>query len=636
MRMNRFLLLFLLVPSFVKAQESVLDPVTVSATGAPEKVSKTGRNVIVVPGSHFAQLPVHSLDELLRYVPGIEVQSRCNMGSQSDLLIRGGTFQQVLVVLDGVRLNDPITGHFNTYIPIAPSEIERIEVLKGAGSAIFGSEAVGGVVHIISKTFSHKKPEAGKGIQGRAKMGECGLVGGDLGVHYQGSKTAINAGLLGNHANCGHHASKNAHHKFDNFTGSLSGNHSFNEHWQLGLRTAFDQRRFNAQNFYTSFVSDTAKEEVRRLYQQIQLRYINGKHQVRLSGGLMHTRDEYTYNPMAIPNKNRSILGQGLAEYQRTFSERSMLVTGAQFLQRAIRSNDRGDHERQQTSVFAVWQQGLGEYFTLSPAVRLEHVTGQGFSLVPQLQASYRKGDIQLRASAGRTTRTADFTEQYNNYQKPFVSGGSIGNPDLDVETSFSYEAGVDYFVCSSLKASFSVFRREQKGVIDWTPTPYSDMPRKDNLSPTGSYALARNIAEIQTTGAELDLQFSYQFSADQSLWANVGLLVLDSETSEVVPSFYTSAHAKGLVNFSGNYQMKKFSFGVNGLYKERKAMQAASPAIAKVSPNYFQLNVRAGYGVIGRLGVFVEVDNVTDTEFTDLLGARMPGRWVMAGIMWK
>jgi iron complex outermembrane receptor protein len=63
------------------------------------------------------------------------------MGAQSDLVLRGGTFQQVLVVLDGLRLNDPITGHFSSYIPIAPAEIERIEILKGASSALYGSDA---------------------------------------------------------------------------------------------------------------------------------------------------------------------------------------------------------------------------------------------------------------------------------------------------------------------------------------------------------------------------------------------------------------------------------------------------------------------------------------------------------------
>ena len=143
----------------VSGQDSLeLDPVTITASLRPTRLSSTGRNLISFKGSDFQLLPVHSLDELLRYLPGLEIQSRGPMGAQSDIVLRGGTFQQVLVLLDGMRVNDPNTGHFNSYIPITPNEIERVEILKGASSAIYGADAVGGVVHVITKAFAAKKP----------------------------------------------------------------------------------------------------------------------------------------------------------------------------------------------------------------------------------------------------------------------------------------------------------------------------------------------------------------------------------------------------------------------------------------------------------------------------------------------
>src|ERR1044072_9129618 len=121
-----FLLLFSTALSAQDSlKETVLDPVTVTASLAPQKISATGRNIVVIKGDAFSKLPVHSVDELLRYLPGIEVQMRGPAGSQSDIVLRGGTFQQVLVILDGMRVNDPNTGHFNSYIPISPSEIDR-------------------------------------------------------------------------------------------------------------------------------------------------------------------------------------------------------------------------------------------------------------------------------------------------------------------------------------------------------------------------------------------------------------------------------------------------------------------------------------------------------------------------------
>ena len=143
MKSTALCLLASLIVNYTFSQEKIseLDPVTITTSINPEKASQTGRSLLVIKGERFANLPIHSVDELLRYLPGIEVQARGPMGAQSDIVIRGGTFQQVLILIDGLRLNDPNSGHFGSYYPISPAEIDRIEVLKGASSAVYGSEA---------------------------------------------------------------------------------------------------------------------------------------------------------------------------------------------------------------------------------------------------------------------------------------------------------------------------------------------------------------------------------------------------------------------------------------------------------------------------------------------------------------
>src|SRR5687768_377641 len=174
----------------VCAQDPDLDPVTVTASMNPAKISQTGRNIVVFKGERFAQLPVHSIDELLRYVPGIELQARGPMGSQSDIILRGGTFQQVLVIVDGIRVNDPNTGHFTTYIPIAPGEIDRIEILKGASSAIYGSDAVGGVVNVVTKSFARQNVKQLK-LAAQLTGGEYNYFGANAGVFTSNGKTSF-------------------------------------------------------------------------------------------------------------------------------------------------------------------------------------------------------------------------------------------------------------------------------------------------------------------------------------------------------------------------------------------------------------------------------------------------------------
>jgi len=258
MRQNIVLVLFFISVFSAQAQESfnVLDPVTISASLTPNQLSKTGRNIIVINGEALRKYPVNSIDELLRYLPGIEVQSRGPMGTQSNITLRGGTFQQVLIILDGMRLNDPLTGHFNSYFPIAPEEIDRIEILKGASSSVYGTEAVGGVIHIISKTFSGIKNKKIRSVNAQLSSGQFGLRNGQAGFTFNTNKTIFSGGLLQNNAEG--QTLRGTKGFFNLSTLSLSAKHFFNDHFSLAYRTAYDDRNFNAQNFYTQLIIDTA------------------------------------------------------------------------------------------------------------------------------------------------------------------------------------------------------------------------------------------------------------------------------------------------------------------------------------------------------------------------------------------
>lgn len=620
------------------AQEKIseLDPVTITTSINPEKASQTGRDLIVIKGERFASLPVHSIDELLRYLPGVEMQSRGPMGSQSDIVIRGATFQQVLVILDGLRLNDPNSGHFTSYFPITPAEIDRIEILKGASSAVYGSEAVGGVIHIITKTFQAKNTSS---LQKKRTDAIAQFTGGEYdfwnvnaGGFYDNGTTSVAAGVLTN--NTKGQAQRGTRGFIYNNTASFSFAHRFGERWKIKMRTAYDSRKFAAQNFYTTFVSDTANEKVTTSWNQLALAYNSQKNKTSLNVGYKDLNDEYKFNSGLTPNKNNSRLLQALLTNEWKIKEKTTIVSGAQLIRKKIISNDRGNHIINQAAAFAVLNQTFGNYFAISPALRLDYGDGYGWKLVPQVNLSYRPNKFQLRASAGKTIRDADFTERYNNYQKTFVSSGSIGNPDLQAESSLSYEAGVDYFISQSLKLSGSFFQRNQKNAIDYVPTPYADMPRKVNLSPAGNYALAKNMATVNTTGVEAEIQYSKQFQNLQQVWATLGFTWLDNKTSSATPSFYISSSAKFLNTFTVLYSSKKISFSVNGLYKKREQRQASSPYIAKVSPDYFILNAKIEAFIIKKLfSAYVQADNVFDKNYADLLGSQMPGRWLMGGI---
>lgn len=616
----------------VGAQEVALDPVTITSSLLEKRASESGRNIQIIRGDYFSKLPVNSLDELLRYIPGVEVQARGPMGAQSDIVLRGGTFQQVLVVLDGLRLNDPNTGHFNSYIPIAPSEIERIEVLKGASSAIYGSDAVGGVIYIISKSYAAKLDGTNE-TQASASLGagQYGLWQGSAGAALKRDKLMIAGGGVINRATGVPQRGANGY--FRNHTASLSARYQLSPNWNIGARSAYDDRDFAAQNFYTTFLSDTASERVRTIWNQVNLTYEKKASSFSLDAGYKRVSDEYLYNAHSIRNESISGLWQAVASWKQRFGEKTDMVAGLNYQRKSISSNDRGEHALHQLAPFFLLSHKMGSYLTVSPAIRFDWRQGIGTEAVPQVNLSYRRGAFQLRGSVGKTIRDADFTERFNNYGKALVTGGSVGNQRLKAERSLSYEAGADWFLRSDLKLSATFFQRFQRDLIDYVVTPYADMPRKDNLSTTGSFALAKNIATVNTRGVETDLQFSRSLSDGNMLWLNFGLSWLGSASSATVPSFYVSSHAKFLSNFAVVYQISRFSFSVNGVYKSRAPREATAIQTA-ISRDYFVTNAKVEISLMKRLlSVYAQWDNVLNQKYSDLLGAKMPGSWLMGGV---
>ncbi|MGZ5191298.1 MAG: TonB-dependent receptor plug domain-containing protein, partial [Flavisolibacter sp.] len=501
-----------------QVEDSDLDPITITTSLTNEKTSQTGRNLFVIKGEKFSELPVHSIDDLLRFLPGIEIQARGPMGAQSDIVIRGGTFQQVLVILDGLRLNDPNTGHFSSYIPIAPVEIDRIEILKGASSAVYGSEAVGGVVHIITKSFAAKNGSKKSNFITQLTGGEYDFFAVNAGGTYSNGKTTLSAGILSN--NTSGQLQRGTRGSNYNHTASFSFGHHFNEKWELKMRYAIDSRKFSAQNFYTTFVSDTANEQIMGFWNQFGLVYNGKKDRISLNLGYKDLDDTYKFNSASPANQSNSRLLQALLTDEWRVQTKTTIVSGLQFISKRISSNDRGKHRVDQAAAFVVLNQQLGAKVFISPAIRAEWNETSDWELVPQLNLSYHSGKFQLRASGGKTIRDADFTERYNNYNKAFVASGRIGNPDLEAENSWSYEAGADYFLNNELKLSATFFKRHHSQLIDYVPTPYSQMPRTINLSPTGTYALAKNISKVNTTGVETELQFVKKMEHRQQIWA--------------------------------------------------------------------------------------------------------------------
>lgn len=113
--------------------------------------SKQNRNIWIIDNQQIKNLPSRSVSELLSYVTGVDVRQRGPGGVQADISIDGGTFDQTLVLINGIKVSDPQTGHNMMNLPISVDDIDHIEVLRGSASRIYGTNALTGAINIVTK-----------------------------------------------------------------------------------------------------------------------------------------------------------------------------------------------------------------------------------------------------------------------------------------------------------------------------------------------------------------------------------------------------------------------------------------------------------------------------------------------------
>lgn len=610
--------------------------VVVSSSRIPQTAAGSGRNITIIPAKVIQNLPVHTVDEVLRYLPGVEVQSRGAFGTQSDFSIRGSTFSQVLVLIDGMRLNDPLTAHFNSNIPVAPSEIERIEVLHGPAAAQYGADAVGGVINIITRAFVQRESENQTKADVKAGYGQYNLKMGRAGFFHHGNGYRIGGGGMW-YQTPGQELGKENKNRFNVRNASLSGGYKLGSGWDIAARTAYDDRDFNAKYYYTASPYDESTERTTDWWNQVRVTKTSSKGLTAFEGSFKHNIDHYVFNP-AFPANHHITDFLNLQMYQYCVLTKDWEWTyGVQANNRFIRSNDRGRHNDWHYAVFSMMQWHPTPPMTVTGSLRLDHDDNYGTELMPQMSMAYHTGRWVLRASGGRSIRAADYTERYisTNLQGPLSEGRNLGNPWLKAERSWSGEAGFDVFPTNNVRISATGFLRASTNLIDYVLTNSTQIRNNSNLQSNTDYLYAENLKNVETAGIEVEFSMSRNLGENWMIEYTMGYTFADTYNSQHTVSKYISNHAKNLINGVISIHKDRFVAGLSGLWKQRQG-DRSSAINAYMSPRYSVWNIKLGYDVIDDITLGVEADNLFDAHYQDILGARMPGRWVMGTVSWN
>ncbi len=619
-----------------------LGDVTVTASRLEQRARETGRNVTVIQGRELDRFPVNSLDDLLRCLPSLEVQSRGSFGAQADITLRGSTFNQVLILLDGQRINDPLTGHFNAYFPIAPAEIAQIEIVRGAGSALYGPDAVGGIIHIVTKTFASQRPAEQVSLQATGLRGEWKLWHANAGGFAQTKRLRLGGGLLLNQTQGQlRDAPSNRRSDVDLKTYSLSAAYNITPTLSVAVRGALDRRDFDAQYFYSTSTADLSRETTSRDFVQGQLRWQpRPGQQTELQVAHSYSTDYFVFNPAPrfVPNRHTMRFSNAQLHHTQALGSGLKLGAGGQYDDRRVQSNNLGNHQTAHFGLYTLLAYSGLKNLTATGSLRLDHDEAYGNVLIPQLNLSYAPTPaLVLRGAVGRSVRAANFTERYYNHLVPGTigSGQNIGLADLQAERATNYELGADFSPTTGLTFKATAFARAGRNLIDYVGLSGSEVMRQTglpNVDPAGSYRLAQNLFSVRTQGLETEVWGQALLGSLLRLDAVAGYTYLTN--SAPVVSQYLSNFARHQV--TGTLTVRAGGYGslsVSGLYKERDDAEVARIS-RRLTADYAVFNARLEAAVLPeRLFLVGQVQNLFDARYADLLGAQMPGRWLMAGL---
>lgn len=615
------------------------DAVVVADSRIASPKTESGKATIIITAEELAATPASSVDEALRLYAGLSVNGRGGFGVQSDVGIRGSTFSQVLWLLDGMRLNDPLTSHFNSYLPITTEEIHHIEVIKGPGALSFGPDAVGGVIHIFSKAYMR---DIDQDLSLHLGGGSHSYLLGEGAIAASNGKNALT--ISARHQSSPGEEFTNPNRSFvatapptyntdfSTTTVSASAQHQLSDSIRIFSRFGYDTRDFGAKYFYTTSNLDESQEQTNSLWGHVSIEKTGVLQSRAFNVSYRRTDDVFAFNPELPANDHTTELIQANYDYGFRLNDRLSFATGAQYFYRGIESTDRGNHDNFNLAGYSM-AKGYKDQWYYTAGLRFEYFSGSGsYQAVPQATLSYIDERFKIRALVGRAYRAPDFTENFVSFNIPSLSSGrNLGNPELNPESSWTFDLGLDYYINQNTKWESSVFLRTSTSLIDFVNTPASDIRRRDNLQQGGTYLYATNISAADTYGAETSLSGGWQWTDHVSLRSHLNLTYLFTEVADDTQSKYVSNHPNLVSNLMLQLQVGNVDFTSTSSYISRQA-ESLSSIEANIPAEYFLQHFRIGY-TKGDWSIYGEARNLLDMDYQEILGAQMPGRWLVVGL---
>ncbi|MBM72090.1 MAG: hypothetical protein CL847_04830 [Crocinitomicaceae bacterium] len=648
-----FFSLLISFTAFSQTSSSVtVDIEEVVISSGPKKLDQeeSPRSISVIKAEEIIQSSAVSIGEVLETTQGIDYRQRGTIGIQADLSLRGGSFEQTALLLNGVRMSAPQTGHHLMDITYDPEDIHRIEVVRGGSSPFIGMGAFSGAVNIITG------PSQSDGFFGTIEAGGYGFYRTKGRIDF--GKTNIRHRIsLSSSKTDGHIENTDATMMIGSYSSSLNTNNGL-----VKFEVSFADKKFGAQNFYTP-VYPTQYEETETfrgqlswekskenldLFVAVHSRIHNDMFELFREGEGYYesTTDSLTQNVYLVmgndtaaswytaPNNHKSHT-HGLTANALYTSKYGYTALRLDARNEAIYSNLLGTQEWAEAGLFSgdsILTNGDSRFntefalshrvekggFSASLTTGLFNSSRFGAFFIPGFNTTLKLGKEKLSsylfASANRSVRQPSFTDLY------YSIGGAQGSQDLKSELSNNYEAGfrIIYQWNSGGKITLeeSIFRRDGSNLIDWVT--FDDDEEQ-------TYQ-ATNLREVSFQGFESSITLS-----DNKIRGSIGnslqlsyCTINASELSSGFQSNYVLDYLKRKLDIKGLLLLPSFfNLSVRYSIQERINNPTTSILSSTLSRSFQD----------GKLNAHVRIDNALNAQIVDIGNVQLPGRWLRAGI---
>ncbi|MFK8036952.1 MAG: TonB-dependent receptor plug domain-containing protein [Crocinitomicaceae bacterium] len=558
--------------------------------------SKNSRTIQVISAADIERSGVNNIPDLLQQVAGVDVRRRGTNGMQADLYIRGGSFDQTLLLIDGIKVEDAQTGHHTLNLALPIEVIERIEIVKGPAARIFGQNAFNGAVNIVTKSGVESQ------LSLQTEVGSFGQKNFEVNANQKLAKSNHIVQFSRNLSD-GYRYNTD----YDNLNYFLKS--SFNtKRLPIDVLATFMERKFGANGFYATPAATEQYEETQGSLVALQTKLKKGNLTVKPNLYWRRNQDEYIFirnNPSVYRNLHLSNkLGAEVnLTYQSKFGTTGVGLDVAQIF---LRSNNLGDRNRLMSTIFV---EHLFHLFNgkldITPGFAANYFSDFEGNIFPGIDIGYTLNEaMKLYANVGQTYRIPTYTDLF--YSDP----NTLGNENLRQEEALSQEMGIKYDL-KAFHIQVSAFNRQASNLIDYVKANEFERFK------------AENIRNVNTKGFEAEANYRFKIK-NKFQKLTLGYTFLDDDLSDIDAAFsrYSINSTRHQVVSQFHSQFSKYvSQSIIYRYMERSAGQ---------SYQVLDANIRAK---VKRLEMQFIINNIFDIVYSEQNLVPMPKRNFLIGV---